>query len=114
MGERFPVRVKIAELRESGCFSEGEMPSENGRKTRGAVVFQAEGRACEFLLGKRGVARVGADRASVAGAQTAADGDWHEAGGACRAPSFDLTLRTVILSLKTRGASGRLFPQVRL
>lgn len=80
------------------------MPSENGRKRRGAVVFQAEGHACEFLLGKRGVARVGADRASVAGAQMAVDGDWHEVGGACRAPSFDLTLRTVILSLKTRGS----------
>lgn len=85
VGERFPVRVKIAELRESGCFSEGEMPSENGRKNRGAVVIQAEGHACEFLLGERGVARVGADRASVAGAQTAVDGGWHEAGGACRA-----------------------------
>lgn len=47
---------------------------------------------------------MGVDRASVAGAQTATDGDWHKAGGACRAPSFALTLRTVILSLKTRGS----------
>lgn len=72
------------------------------------MAFQAEGPECELPLGKWGVAHVGADSASVAGAQTAGTATWDEAGRGCRARTFDLTqcisamLRIFTLSLKPR------------